>query len=63
MADALNATLARIAEGNAPRVILVGGDSEYLAERNWFQVSLMGHRSAKPVECLLAAFGRMAVEH
>jgi len=33
MPDALSALLARIAAGDAPRVILVGGDSEYLAER------------------------------
>lgn len=33
MADALTAVLAKIAEGKTPRVILVGGDSEFLVER------------------------------
>lgn len=42
--------------------LLIAHHSEYLASRNWFQVSLMGHRSAEPVECLLAAFHRIAAE-
>jgi DNA polymerase III delta subunit len=33
MSDALNAVLAKIASGKTPRVILVGGDSEFLVER------------------------------
>lgn len=43
--------------------LMIAHHSEYLAERNWFQVSLMGHRSSAPVECLLAAFGRVALQH
>ncbi|HXT71270.1 MAG TPA: GNAT family N-acetyltransferase [Vicinamibacterales bacterium] len=39
--------------------LVVAHHSEYLASRNWFQVSLMGHRSAAPFECLLAALGRL----
>ena len=54
---------AAIGERLCRQGLMIAHHSEYLAERNWFQVSLMGHRSAKPVECLLAAFGRMAVEH
>ena len=38
MPDALSALLARIAAGDAPRVILVGGDSEYLAERAFHDI-------------------------
>jgi DNA polymerase III delta subunit len=33
MSDALNAVLAKIAAGKTPRVILIGGDSEFLVER------------------------------
>jgi aspartate aminotransferase-like enzyme len=43
--------------------LMIAHHSEYLAERNWFQVSVMGHRTAEPVECLLAAFRRIAAEH
>ena len=39
--------------------LLVAYHSEYLANRNWLQISLMGHRSAEPLECLMAALGRM----
>jgi DNA polymerase III delta subunit len=38
MPDALSALLARIAAGDAPRVVLVGGDSEYLAERAFHDI-------------------------
>lgn len=38
MAEALTAVLARIAEGKAPRVILVGGDSDFLAERAFHDI-------------------------
>jgi len=34
----LTAALARIAEGKAPRVILVGGDSDYLAEQAFHDI-------------------------
>lgn len=54
---------AAIGERLGREGLMIAHHSEYLAERNWFQVSLMGHRSAKPIECLLAAFGRMALEH
>ncbi|HEX5069645.1 MAG TPA: GNAT family N-acetyltransferase [Vicinamibacterales bacterium] len=54
---------AAIGERLSREGLMIAHHSEYLAERNWFQVSLMGHRSAKPVECLLAAFGRMAAQH
>lgn len=54
---------AAIGERLGREGLMIAHHSEYLAERNWFQVSLMGHRSAKPVECLLAAFGRMAAQH
>ncbi len=40
--------------------LVIAHHSEYLAQRNWFQVSLMGHRSPEPFECLLAALGRLA---
>jgi len=40
--------------------LIIAHHSEYLAQRNWFQVSLMGHRSPEPFECLLAALGRIA---
>ena len=43
----------------AEQGLVVAHHSEYLAQRNWFQVSLMGHRSAEPFECLLAALGRL----
>jgi DNA polymerase III delta subunit len=35
---ALTAVLARIAEGKTPRVILVGGDSDYLAEQAFHEI-------------------------
>ena len=54
---------AAIGERLGREGLMIAHHSEYLADRNWFQVSLMGHRSAAPVECLLAAFGRIAVEH
>ena len=54
---------ATIGERLGREGLMIAHHSEYLAERNWFQVSLMGHRSAKPVECLLAAFGRVAAQH
>jgi DNA polymerase III delta subunit len=38
MPDATGALLARIANGDTPRVILVGGDSEYLAERAFHDI-------------------------
>src|SRR5881392_3898104 len=38
MPDALPAVLARIATGDTPRVMLVGGDSEYLAERAFHDI-------------------------
>ena len=38
MSNALTAVLARIAEGKTPRVILVGGDSDYLAEQAFHQI-------------------------
>src|SRR6266550_1180984 len=38
MPDALSALLARIAAGDPPRVVLVGGDSEYLAERAFHDI-------------------------
>jgi len=34
----LTAALARIAEGKAPRVIIVGGDSDYLAEQAFHDI-------------------------
>ena len=49
-----------IGEDLARQGLLVAHQSEYLARRNWFQVSLMGHRSPEPVECLLAALARLA---
>lgn len=39
--------------------LLVAHHSEYLARRNWLQVSLMGHESAAPLECLVAALTRL----
>ena len=54
---------AAIGERLGREGLLIAHHSEYLAERNWFQVSLMGHRSVEPVECLLAAFGRIAGDH
>ena len=54
---------AAIGERLSREGMMIAHHSEYLAERNWFQVSLMGHRSVEPVECLLAAFGRMALQH
>jgi aspartate aminotransferase-like enzyme/predicted N-acetyltransferase YhbS len=54
---------AAIGERLCREGLIIAHHSEYLAERNWFQVSLMGHRSPEPVECLLAAFGRMAAQH
>ncbi len=54
---------AAIGERLGREGLMIAHHSEYLAERNWFQVSLMGHRSAEPIECLLAAFGRMATGH
>jgi aspartate aminotransferase-like enzyme len=39
--------------------LVIAHHSEYLAQRNWFQVSLMGHRTPEPFECLLAALGRL----
>ena len=51
-ASEIGASLAR-------QGLVVAHHSEYLAKRNWFQVSLMGHRSAEPFECLLAALGRL----
>jgi DNA polymerase III delta subunit len=38
MPDAAAAVLARIANGDTPRVMLVGGDSEYLAERAFHDI-------------------------
>jgi aspartate aminotransferase-like enzyme len=54
---------AAIGERLGREGLMIAHHSEYLAARNWFQVSLMGHRSAEPVECLLAAFGRIAERH
>jgi aspartate aminotransferase-like enzyme/GNAT superfamily N-acetyltransferase len=54
---------AAIGERLSREGLMIAHHSEYLAERNWFQVSLMGHRSVEPVECLLAAFGRVAAQH
>jgi aspartate aminotransferase-like enzyme len=54
---------AAIGEQLGREGLMIAHHSEYLAERNWFQVSLMGHRSVAPVECLLAAFGRMVLQH
>jgi len=54
---------AAIGERLGREGLMIAHHSEYLAERNWFQVSLMGHRSTEPVECLLAAFGRIAAQH
>ena len=51
-ASEIGASLAR-------QGLVVAHHSEYLAQRNWFQVSLMGHRTAEPFECLLAALGRL----
>ena len=36
--SALTAVLAQIAEGKTPRVILVGGDSDYLAEQAFHEI-------------------------
>ena len=38
MNNALSAVLARIAEGHAPRVLLVGGDSDYLSEQAFHEI-------------------------
>jgi len=54
---------AAIGERLCREGLMIAHHSEYLAERNWFQVSLMGHRSAEPFECLLAALGRLAHQH
>ena len=54
---------AAIGERLGREGLMIAHHSEYLAERNWFQVSLMGHRTVAPVECLLAAFGRVAAQH
>jgi aspartate aminotransferase-like enzyme/predicted N-acetyltransferase YhbS len=54
---------AAIGERLGREGLMIAHHSEYLAARNWFQVSLMGHRSPEPVECLLAAFGRIAEQH
>jgi aspartate aminotransferase-like enzyme/GNAT superfamily N-acetyltransferase len=48
-----------IGERLAEQGLVIAHHSEYLAQRNWFQVSLMGHRSPEPFECLLAAMGRL----
>lgn len=48
-----------IGESLARQGLMIAHHSEYLAQRNWFQVSLMGHRSPEPFECLLAAMGRL----
>lgn len=50
---------AAIGEELARQGLLVAHHSEYLASRNWLQISLMGHRSAEPLQCLMAALGRM----
>jgi aspartate aminotransferase-like enzyme/predicted N-acetyltransferase YhbS len=50
---------SEIGQSLARQGLVVAHHSEYLAQRNWFQVSLMGHRSAAPFECLLAAMGRL----
>jgi aspartate aminotransferase-like enzyme len=50
---------SEIGESLARQGLVIAHHSEYLAQRNWFQVSLMGHRSAEPFECLLAAMGRL----
>ena len=51
---------AAIGEDLARQGLLVAHHSDYLARRNWFQISLMGHRSPEPVECLVAALARIA---
>jgi aspartate aminotransferase-like enzyme len=38
--------------------LVVAHHSDYLAERNWFQVSLMGQRSQASVDCLMDALER-----
>ncbi len=53
---------ASIGETLGRQGLVIAHHSEYLAQRNWFQVSLMGHRSPEPFECLLAAMGRL-VQH
>ena len=50
---------ASIGESLGRQGLVIAHHSEYLAQRNWFQVSLMGHRSPEPFECLLAALGRL----
>jgi aspartate aminotransferase-like enzyme/predicted N-acetyltransferase YhbS len=50
---------SEIGEVLARQGLVIAHHSEYLAQRNWFQVSLMGHRSPEPFECLLAAMGRL----
>ena len=52
-----------IGESLGRQGLVIAHHSEYLEKRNWFQVSLMGHRSAEPFECLLAALGRLAAQH
>jgi len=52
-----------IGESLGRQGLVIAHHSEYLEKRNWFQVSLMGHRSAEPFECLLAALGRLAHQH
>jgi aspartate aminotransferase-like enzyme len=52
-------TARDIGESLARQGLVIAHHSEYLAQRNWFQVSLMGHRSPAPFECLLAAMGRL----
>jgi aspartate aminotransferase-like enzyme/predicted N-acetyltransferase YhbS len=54
---------SEIGERLAQQGLVIAHHSEYLAQRNWFQVSLMGHRSAAPCECLLAAMGRLVQPH
>jgi aspartate aminotransferase-like enzyme/predicted N-acetyltransferase YhbS len=52
-----------IGESLGKQGLVIAHHSEYLEKRNWFQVSLMGHRSPEPFECLLAALGRLVEEH
>jgi len=54
---------ASIGETLGRQGLVIAHHSEYLAQRNWFQVSLMGHRSPEPFECLLAAMGRLVHQH
>ena len=52
-----------IGESLGRQGLVIAHHSEYLEKRNWFQVSLMGHRSTEPFECLLAAMGRLVAQH